>query len=937
MSFQLSKLSKCVKYAMAMGLIAIPTTSFAMTSEEADLNGDGAVNFLDFYEVITRIGAERGTENYRAGLDVNNDGIINTSDYFALFGNFGQSAETNGTTFSGLVLDENSIPIEGVRVELENNLVEACTDQLGRFSMDLTEADFGENLVTFDGNGGSLADGTPCVTQDATPGTLSGEYPVIPHKPVFINGGVNNEFRTMSLPERNLEGAQEVDANNANDNGGNNFTLLDELVVENAGAQLNLDNGCTIQFPDGETPRLSITEVDPAMLPVAPPPGQSSSLFVTFQPGGSEVADCDSVVAIFDNTEMMVNDDDPTSEEQPGLRGVVNGAFQELVKVTVGDFDPGDNFVTSAVGEVGPLLRAEIPVPFDFAWYAVTVPVLPCPLTIVEGEVRLNNVSMDPVADALVSLPGIGPVFTNAAGGFSIVNVPAGPNGPRCLTNPFQLSAYASKDINAPFGQITFDEVGASAPVSAVPGGITNVGTIKLGITGTVQGSVMKLNSIDPFLPIPLPGAQMTLDPLGAVPDIPGQTDLLGNFRILDVPTGSFDLTADFDGLLPLPGGGTAQKTFNQTLPGQIDFQGQTLPMDFKFLGHGSVSVTVTDDLSQPVPGIFVNLAAFGGNFGGFTAGFEFCGGFTDDNGQLTFDETFCGDTIPMGPCELSIFGGFDGEGGFGEFREIFINELDGCFINEHGQNLDFPIQLEPLGIIGDITQANYNQALFRPTGGNPDGSDDISVVEMLLEFADPLGDFFDPYIELHLDMDQNPNTGFNAGQPVAVAAKGVKSESSITARNLIVQNVGAEARIICFDGLVDANFDLGPGQCIGVDENDNPIPGLGVNDFDSTGGGPFEFEGNLVLLIPKQPLIDFANGLPGGPFGDGPWDTVLETGFESFGDYGGYGGYGGGILFDMAPNTEEGEGPFAIDPNSNNSLADPTFDFFFGDYYFFD
>lgn len=914
MSFQLSKLSTSIKCAIAVGLLSVPLSGQAMTNEEADLNGDGQVNFLDFYAVITRLGAERGMPTYRASLDINNDGLISIQDYFALFGNYGQGATTSNTSFSGQVVDNQSPPnpIKGVRVEVENSGADGCTDEFGRFMIPLTESDFGENLVTFDG---SQSNG--CGLTDATPGTLSGEYPTIPHKPVFINGGTNNEFRLMSLPERDLLGAVEV-AGNADDNGGNNFTLTQEVVVDNAGVELEFTDGCTIQFPDGETPRLSITEVDPGLLPVAPPPGQGSSLFVTFQPGGSQVADCDSVVVLFDNSDMMANAVDPDSADQPGLRGVVDGAFQELVKVFAGDL-VGDSFVNASPGDnSAPLLRGEIPVPFDFAWYAVTVPANPCPLTIVTGQVLLNNPAMDPVENARVAIGGVGSVFTNANGQYSFVNVPAGPNGPLCNTNPFSIAATASKDLDSS-GFITFDELGGSGAIPSVPGGITDMGIIKLGLTGIVQGSVLKLNSIDPFVTIPLSATEMLLNPVAqGAPNIMGQSNITGAYRLENVPTGGFVVSAEFDGVLPLPGGGTANKTFSGVDSGFVTFEGEVVAKDFKFLGHGEINMTVKDSGDIPLSNINVQLFAFGGDFNGFQAGSQFCFLNTDDDGNANFNQDSCGATIPMGPCEMTIFDDFGGE--FGFFNELFIGPEDGCFINEHGQVLVFDEVFEPQGFPGDIVSTGFNISFHRPLGGNPNGDDDIPTFEVLVEFTEPF-DSFDTFVELHLDLDQDQGTGFNSN--LALTA----GEGPIVAQNVISNNVGADIRIICNDDLIFGSFGLGFEQCMGVDEFGNAVPGLEQVSFTEVAGGPFESLGNMVLLVPRQPIIDFANSMAGGPFGEELWDIVLEVGVDAFG----YGGDGyGGIVFDMVPNTEFGEDPFEVDPGSFNSIDDEIGDFFF-------
>lgn len=949
MSFKHSQLASAVSKALAISLLVVPLQAHAMTSEEADLNDDGVVNFLDFYQILQLRGVQRGEAAYREALDINGDGIIDTSDYLALFPNFGQTAETTGTTFSGKVVDENNIPIQGVKVQLGTNTVDACTDQFGNYSMDVPPEDLGENELTFFGGGGPLTGGGTCVVQDATPGTLSGQYPTIPHKPVFVNGGTDNVFRLMSLPERDLTGSVDITPEIATDLGDNTFQINEDVEVNNAGVGIGLPQNCVIQFPSGEPSELSISRVDPAMLPVPPPPNLASSLFVTFQPGGTNIEGCDSLSVIFDNVDGYQNADDPNApsdpsfpdiDGQPFLTGVSDGAFQEVARVIVGDLLPDGSFVPTLPGVTGSKLQADVPVPFEFAWYGVVIPLQPCPPTDVVGRVLLDNVPMDPVVDALVTLPGIGPVLTDATGSFLAPNVPAGPNGPFCFINPFNLSATASKDLDGN-GVLNFTEIGASMTVPAVPGGITDVGDIKLGQSGTVRGSVMKLNSIDPFLPIPLPEPTMELFFNAQFPPLQSQIgSAAGDYQFNDVPVGGFNsvrIDATFDGVLPLPGGGSAPKFFFGQQFGQIAFEGQVINRDFKFLGHGEILVTVTDELDQPLPGAFVDLFAFGGNFNGFSAGSEFCFLQTDDNGQALFNQANCGDTIPMGGCELFIF---DDRFGGGEIplpgQEIFINEEDGCFINEHGQLLELGAQLTPPELFGDILNVNFGQAgLVVPP-------DTIDVIEVKVEFDQPFDSFFDIFFELHIDMDQDPTTGFNSDFLFGLTRKG----NSVN-RNFIAENVGAEARIVCNDDLIFGEFGL-IGQCGAFDENGVPIPGLEPGSI----GMPFSFNdpgdpanpdnGKMVLLIPKQPLIDFANTIdnedpPGSDgLGAGPWDLVLETGVPSdFGD-GDYGFYGGLIIFDMVPNVIfDGDSPIEFDPNGTVNADDPFGDIFFSDCYY--
>ena len=134
----------------------------------------------------------------------------------------------------------------------------------------------------------------------------------------------------------------------------------------------------------------------------------------------------------------------------------------------------------------------------------------------------------------------------------SIPNVPAGPNGPGCFSNPFSIRAAASKDLDDS-NTLESEEFGVSNLALAVPGGFTDVMDIRLGLAGgAVQGRVLKLSSVDPFVVVPLPGASVDLDP-DAGDDQSTMTDNSGNYSFPDVPQGEYDIEAEFSGELPVP------------------------------------------------------------------------------------------------------------------------------------------------------------------------------------------------------------------------------------------------------------------------------------------------------------------------------------------------------------------------------------------------
>ena len=442
----------------------------------ADLTGDGEVNGADIDFIEARFGKRVGEEGYLDGLDLASDdpalpagapdGVINQADVNAVQQHCGATGvQTSPTTLAGLVQDAEGNPLEDVTVQVGINTVIGQTDALGAYDLNIPADDTGETEITIDGS----------TAIDPTSGG-SGEYPVIPHKPIFINPGKDNTFRIIALPERDLDGAQALDNSNSTAAGANARTLTQEAIVDNTNAQakLTVPSGCTATFPNGQPTTLSLTKLDPSKLPVAQPPGQNSSLYVTFQPGGTMI-DCPpgvNILAEFENVDLFRRRDKPT------LNGVVNGAFAPLASCTVVDTD-----TDRQENDPDDTIRCEVATPFEFAWYGASVTGSPCPLTTVTGRVVCDGT---PVPLASVVLPGQ-PACTSdnvpddpQHGVFGFLNVPAGPNGPACLSNPFTQQVTASQG----------GDVGISAPVVSVPGGITDVGDVDIcagrGGTGEV-------------------------------------------------------------------------------------------------------------------------------------------------------------------------------------------------------------------------------------------------------------------------------------------------------------------------------------------------------------------------------------------------------------------------------------------------------------------
>ena len=179
--------------AVLIFLLALATPAMAeVDAPTADLTDDGIVNVLDISTLTGRFGVRAGEQGYREGLDLNSDGIINFSDIMLLLPHFGASnVATTPTGLTGRVFDGLGNSLEGVKVLV--GTVMGVTNASGVYNLNIPPGETGETTITFDGS----------MASDPTPGG-SGQYPTIPNKPIFINGGTNNVFRDISLPERDI-------------------------------------------------------------------------------------------------------------------------------------------------------------------------------------------------------------------------------------------------------------------------------------------------------------------------------------------------------------------------------------------------------------------------------------------------------------------------------------------------------------------------------------------------------------------------------------------------------------------------------------------------------------------------------------------------------------------------------------------------------------
>lgn len=859
---------------------------------EADVNDDGIVNILDFSLLVSKIGLFAGQEGYLDGLDLSCDGAIDVQDLIAMFPCFGQSAPVSDTVLCGRVFDGIGNPLAGVTVEVEilPLSLTGVTDENGLYAIPIPDDATGAQLITFNGS----------TAIDPTPGFLSGQYPTIPHKPIFINGGLKNNFREISLPERDLTGAVFLDSSNAeiveNADGTTTATLLTDIQYRNAGVSMDLPAGCDVVFPPGEDPVLSITRVDPAMLPVPMPPGLSSSIFVTYQPGGT-VVNCSAggcVRTEFDNSDFFANAvlptatdpkivfADPVPGDQPFLNGIQNGVFAPLAFCVVVDasgvpipptepvlLDDTDPTSINPI-YIGSRFVADVPVPFEFAWYHPDAPVLPCPRTIVSG--RVKDADGNGLPGVPVSVSGVATAMTDAAGNFSILNVPAGPNGVRCTTNPFSIRVSA----------FTAGLSGVSAFTPAVPGGVTDVGDICVGGEGTVQGRLQMLLSISPFDFIPLPGVTVQLNCVGADPGTPAMTTTTGangNYFFPGVPTGAYTVEV----LPPLLLG---DPPFFGPLfkPGEILGAGEQDICDFRFTAVGKIDLEVLNPDGTPVDFGFADLRMPLELSGGFPSGGPFFAFQEVELGQAQFLN------VPLGPFDIEVF----------SFSEIPF--FGGGILNSQGQCV--PVLVQPELAPCDISMVDVGTARCTISDGSL-----IDVLEIIVQFCEPLPnpDFFPIQFKICIDNDQDDSTG------------GFCNSEDLCEGGTLAD--GVEWALSCSNFLGDAcvltSFDEFGAETSTVTSADAEC--LAAFPYrDSSGLDPTRF----VILVPMDLLPGLATPevtvetLCGDPFGSS------ESGFD-FGPDG------------FFPSRDQA-GPEVVDPLFGGTILDPCGDldplcFFFG------
>lgn len=861
----------------------------------SDLNDDGRVNASDLAVLRTAFNAQVGIDTnptrvglqgYHEGLDLNFDGtIISTLDYQAVYDNWGRTGiPRSPTSVAGRVFDNFGNPLQGVRVSIDGLPAArtAISDVDGNFL--ITQIPVGSNgfqMITFDGS----------QAIDPTPGSGSGDFPTIPHKPIFINGGTQVRFRDMSLPELDYFGAVDLsDSAVTNPDGTTTVTLEEPITVDNSGVAITIPTGSVITFPAGSDPLLSITRVDPARVPIPMPPGLSSTLFITYQPGGTIIENPDPnarIITTYDNFDRYdashdANATQPGIQLSPGLAGVTAGVFSQVGTTELLDvdgdedpFDPDD------------LLVATVPMPFEFAWYHVDIRQNPCARTTVTGVVRDFATGLE-IADAIASVPGVGPVPTDSAGRFRIFNVPAGPNGPRCTSDPFNIRASAGKDSDVPPNGLQSDEVGLSGIVAGVPGGITDVGVIFLGEPGgAINGAVTRLVSLEPFLIEQVEGVSINLSPsIGGFQSATTNADGLYNFP--DVAVGNYFISAfdpsDFSNLID-------QNPFDQAINGAGDLDVH----DFTQVARGNVLVTVLDADGFPVSNVAVGVDHFGEEFGsGYRSFFENCFGFTNSLGQLLCSDNG-GDGYGGDGYGGDGYGG-DGYGGFGSSLplgdfEAYINDFRGGEsivplssiivvpggdrasgrINREGETVEVTLVFTPRNP-ADITSVQFSSTLI-------DG--EVPAIGTNIVFAD---NTFDNFVRVLVEfaVDDDPETGGFSRIDDLFPPSGSNNLNGVDWRAECFAGDGQECNLYRF---VDGDF-----------------------EFQSTVDIPVEFDGfNFSFSIPLD-VLDITTG-------QSIFASVSSQIFANFGE-----------LADVAPNG----GNITYIVGSESQTSDPVGDQFF-------
>jgi hypothetical protein len=193
----------------------------------------------------------------------------------AVFEIRGLPRSQDGTTsFSGVVLDNGNLPVEGVAVHLEVNgesVPETFSAADGTF--ELTGIPSGPAHAAFDGSVATAANGEP-----VAPGT----YPHLAFELIIVPDAENSLGTPVFLPTLNPNNEREYDG-----------TEDVELTIEGVEGLSMLVQAGSMTNPDGSTPSqgnpatLSLNQVYFDKIPMPLPDGAASPIAWTLQPGGA--------------------------------------------------------------------------------------------------------------------------------------------------------------------------------------------------------------------------------------------------------------------------------------------------------------------------------------------------------------------------------------------------------------------------------------------------------------------------------------------------------------------------------------------------------------------------------------------------------------------------------------------------------------------------
>jgi hypothetical protein len=277
---------------------------FTIDEGEGNFDGESSITVLTDSDgrALARLtlGPNEGIENNRISARV--AGLKEMAP--AVFVASGQGiGDPAATRISGVVLDNSNIPVEGVRIHLENSSsqLDVHTDAQGQFI--IQPAPIGHVLMIVDGRAAK------------TPGT----WPTLEFELVTVSGQNNTVGMPIYLLPLDVQNGLLIDGTH-----GGTITLSSV-----PGFELKIAPG-SATFPDGSrSGHVSVTVVHTDKVPMTPNFGQQPRFIVTIQPSG-------------------VRFNPPAAITFPNLDGLAPGSITELYSF---DHDVG-SFVAIGTGTV---------------------------------------------------------------------------------------------------------------------------------------------------------------------------------------------------------------------------------------------------------------------------------------------------------------------------------------------------------------------------------------------------------------------------------------------------------------------------------------------------------------------------------------------------------------------------------------------------------